>query len=358
VSDTGANIAALLPSQIADIATEGVDTLDASFNLMWMSVEQAQALGPVAVSDDDNANILDAGANISALTAAEIGDLADLGFDILDARDNTLTLSADQVRALGSMTVAGNDVAILTDTGANIVGMSIAEITALSGQGIDGLDATTNFMSMSLAKFEAASGLNFDASDLVRVNGTNGADDFRALSIGTNMFGFEGNDRLIGAQGVDLLVGGDGNDVFFGAAGHDRLFGNQGFDIMIGGDGNDWLDGQLGKDTYRGGAGADTFVFAARGHVANNFTNRDVVWDFGRGGDKVHLAGIDAVNGAGNQAFDFIGLAAFSGTAGELRYFTTSNGAVVTGDWNGDGRGDFQIYLDAVTSLNATDFIL
>ena len=51
---------------------------------------------------------------------------------------------------------------------------------------------------------------------------------------------------------------------------------------------------------------------------------------------RIDLSGIDANSGLnGNQAFSFIGTAAFSHTAGELHYAVTRAGAVVSGDVNG-----------------------
>ena len=68
----------------------------------------------------------------------------------------------------------------------------------------------------------------------------------------------------------------------------------------------------------------------------------------------VRAAYIDAIAGvSGNQAFSFIGAAAFIGVAGELRF----TGGIVSSDLNGDGNADFEIGV-AVPALNATDFVL
>ncbi len=63
---------------------------------------------------------------------------------------------------------------------------------------------------------------------------------------------------------------------------------------------------------------------------------------------------IDANTGvSGDQAFHFVGAAAFSGHAGELRF----EGGVVSGDVNGDGHADFEIGVNVAT-LSAADFVL
>jgi serralysin len=83
--------------------------------------------------------------------------------------------------------------------------------------------------------------------------------------------------------------------------------------------------------------------------------NRDQILDFVRAqGDKIDLAGIDAkTHTAHNNAFHFIGAAAFHHHDGELR----CAGGVIQGDVNGDGKADFEIHVNLAT-LIGTDFIL
>ncbi|MGE0725676.1 MAG: protease, partial [Alphaproteobacteria bacterium] len=77
--------------------------------------------------------------------------------------------------------------------------------------------------------------------------------------------------------------------------------------------------------------------------------------------DFIDLSAIDASTRiSGNQAFAFIGTAAFSGTAGQLRYDLTSipGSALVQGDTNGDRTADIEIELRGVGALTAQDFLL
>ena len=85
-----------------------------------------------------------------------------------------------------------------------------------------------------------------------------------------------------------------------------------------------------------------------------------MVHDFSRAeGDRIDLRLVDANSTRDyDQAFAFIGNAAFSGTAGELRYRQLSGNTYVLGDTNGDGVADFWIRLDGLHSLNAGDFVL
>ena len=75
--------------------------------------------------------------------------------------------------------------------------------------------------------------------------------------------------------------------------------------------------------------------------------------------DKIHLQAIDArTTMAGDQAFIFIGAAAFSNVAGQLRAEVVSGNSLVHGDVNGDAVADFSIVVADFTGLQASDFVL
>jgi hypothetical protein len=61
---------------------------------------------------------------------------------------------------------------------------------------------------------------------------------------------------------------------------------------------------------------------------------------------------------SGNQAFTFIADAAFSNTAGELRYEVSGTGLLLQGDLDGNGSADFAIFVKDAASLAGTDFNL
>ena len=61
---------------------------------------------------------------------------------------------------------------------------------------------------------------------------------------------------------------------------------------------------------------------------------------------------------AGNQAFSFIGTAAFHGVAGELRYTKDVSDTYIYGDVNGDKTADFAIRLDDAVTLLPGYFLL
>lgn len=61
---------------------------------------------------------------------------------------------------------------------------------------------------------------------------------------------------------------------------------------------------------------------------------------------------------SGNQAFTYLGTAAFTGAAGELRYIKHASDTYVYGDTNGDRKVDFAIHLDDAISLSKGYFVL
>lgn len=167
-------------------------------------------------------------------------------------------------------------------------------------------------------------------------------------------------ENLTGGQFADTLTGNTGVNRLIGMDGNDRLVGMSGDDRLEGGSGNDHLVGGAGRDVLIGGDGADLFIFGP-GHLAGTTAaTADLIIDFNAGqGDRLHLRGIDANAGtAADDAFTFIGTAAFSGTAGELRYGVGPNRVMVFGDTNGDGVADFAIRLDGVQALLESDFFL
>lgn len=257
-----------------------------------------------------------------------------------------------------------------------------------------------------------------DARDVF--DGTNQAERVYGYGGNDDLFGYGGDDTLYGGAGRDLLVGDDGADTLYGGSGSDLLAGERGNDALDGGSGYDYatyfyadagasvslatgaasdgnggadtltaiegvygskfddairgdagsneLFGNAGDDTLRGGAGqdlvvgnagADRFVFVD-GEVSATLKGADLIGDFSHGeGDRIDLSGIDAnTNAAGNQAFTFIGGAAFSGTAGELRFEVVNGETVLTGDIDGDKIADGFIRVDTDQPLVTSDFAL
>jgi len=169
---------------------------------------------------------------------------------------------------------------------------------------------------------------------------------------------FTGNFAGTGNSLDNDIYGGSGTDTLSGLDGADELRGEGGADTLLGGNGDDLLIGGTGADTSTGGAGTDTFRLSTQ-YESGLGASADRITDFASGTDVIDLGFVDAdTTAGGNQAFTFVGNAAFSSTAGELRYYDDGTDTWVQGDTNGDGMADFEIALTGVLTLVATDFIL
>ena len=172
------------------------------------------------------------------------------------------------------------------------------------------------------------------------------------------LYGQAGNDTLIGGADRDYLWGGDGNDYLSGGPGNDVLYGEAGTDTLIGGAGVDKLTGGAGADKLTGGDGADVFIYT---QVADSaLTDRDRIYDFVRGVDKLDFSGFDANTVAnGVQHFNFINASSFT-AAGQLlfSYNAGTDTGIVYGNVDNDTKADFAIYLSGVTALTDADFVL
>ncbi|MFM5949236.1 MAG: beta strand repeat-containing protein [Novosphingobium sp.] len=288
--------------------------------------------------------------------------------------------------------------------------------TLIGGLGNDVLNGGTGTDTASYAGL--ATGVTVSLAFTTQQNtGGGGLDTLTGIE---NLTGTSQNDALTGDAGNNVLIGGDGNDTLDGSAGNDTLNGGNGTDtasyassgsavtvslavtasqntggagndtlssienltgsgfadtltgssganVIDGGAGNDRISGGGSADRLIGGLGNDTFVFGAL--ADSTPAARDIIADFQgagvAGGDVIDLSGIDAITGGRDNAFSFIGSAAFHRIAGELRIdsTTTPGYTIVQGDTNGDGVADFSLALEwAVAGQpllpGATDFIL
>ena len=108
-----------------------------------------------------------------------------------------------------------------------------------------------------------------------------------------------------------------------------------------------------------GGLQADRFIFQNH-HTGATIGSADRITDFDHAeGDLIDLAQVDANTGTpANDPFSFIGTAAFSNVAGELRYEQSGGNTWVQGDTDGNAVADFMIRLDGLHTLTAADFVL
>jgi hypothetical protein len=154
--------------------------------------------------------------------------------------------------------------------------------------------------------------------------------------------------------------------LFNGAAetnGNFVIYSGAAQDVLTGGSGNDTFYGGGLSDTLTGGAGNDTFAYTSTSNSILGYS--DVINDFTLG-DLIGLSAIDANSTTvGDDAFNFIGTAAFTGSgaasAGELRFQNIiATTWQVQGDTNGDGTADLVISVNVTDAdpITAADFVL
>jgi Ca2+-binding RTX toxin-like protein len=190
------------------------------------------------------------------------------------------------------------------------------------------------------------------------INGDAGNDDVWAGGGDDTVQGAAGNDNLYGQSGNDTLRGGDGSERVYGGTGNDTLYGDNGADAVRGGE---------GLDRLYGGQQQDRFEYTAAADSGPGVATRDVIFDFEEVGsvygDRVDLAGIDAKTGvSGNQAFAFIGTAAFTG-AGQVRATNAGTDTLIQANTGGSLEPELEVAVQDGQFVQpgqwaAADFIL
>lgn len=219
-----------------------------------------------------------------------------------------------------------------------------------------------------------------------------------------SLAGSDGDDTLTGGTGSDTMVGGKGSDTYevdsatdvvleidtygyddtvlssinytlgtyvenlilsgtairgTGNALNNELTGNASNNTLSGGAGADTIFGGLGQDTMDAGADAnyDMFVFTSVADSARGAADR--ILNFNIAQDRINLSDIDADTiDSGNQYFSFLGTAAFTGAAGELRISQSGGTTYVQGDTDGDRTADLVIELAGTLTLSSANFYL
>lgn len=219
----------------------------------------------------------------------------------------------------------------------------------------------------------------YGGDDRDTMYGGNNDDTVYGEDGGDWVYGDDGDDALYGGASTDRMSGGGNNDLMYGGASGDYVNGNAGTDTMngdggrdrmsgggnsdyiYGGQDNDVISGDGGYDYMRGGGGADIFDFnsTAESSFGAGRYNRDRIFDFTSGVDRLDLRTIDAdVTASGNQVFDYRGFDDFT-DAGQVRI--TRSGSDIVIQMNTDNNLntiEAEILLLNQDVLRVGDFLL
>jgi len=355
----------------------GDDTLDggAGFDLADYATAGAGVVVDLELGEAmDGAGGFDALSGIEAVRGSALDDWLRGS-----AGDETFLLSAGADTIEGgegfdtlSFATAAGPVFVDLEGGVALGGIEIAGIDALVGSG---------FADMLLGDAEANRLQGGGGQDML--TGGAGNDTLEGGAGNDTMSGGMGGDTYLVEQAGDVVVerSGGGTDTVLttlatlalasqlealafigsgafagtGNAASNRITGGLGADTLSGLGGNDVLRGGGGADVLLGGAGTDRFV------LEQNALGASVtIADLDRSlRERIDLTLIDAIAAtAEDDAFAFIGTAAFGGVAGQLRWTDHGASRRIEGDVNGDGAADLTVLVTAVGPVAANWFLL
>lgn len=263
-----------------------------------------------------------------------------------------------------TLTAKGINGTIVTGSSIRTTFFDIDSITAKLG-------SSTDRLNYFVEAVEGRHPVNVRAEIFVQANYLNlvFAESLAApLRLNVDANGVHSNVGKFSQFGYFTATGGAGDDqmssteyysvTFTGGAGDDTLTGGSGNDILVGGVGEDVLTGGTYNSFPSSVPNTDTFVFAA-GDTAADAAHADLITDFQRSeADRIDLKAYDAIaRTVAVDAFTFIGNAAFSGKAGELRSEFQDGDTLVSGNTNDDRVADFTIRLTGEIALTAADFV-
>ena len=191
LSDTAANIDALTPTQVTGLNAIGVTRIIASGAVM-LSVADAMALETAGLAISDP-TLSDTAVNIESLTATEILGLDAIGVTTIVVTNASVSFSVAQAIALETeglkVSAPTGDFVTLSDTAANIQGLTAAQIGGLKAIGVTAIAATNASVSLSVAQTSAVTtaGLSVSApaNDIVTEHNADGSWNFHYFTTNT-----------------------------------------------------------------------------------------------------------------------------------------------------------------------------
>lgn len=359
---------------LLDVTTEAVntalggrDTVQSSItHSLGFGLEDLTLTGAVAINGtgNGNSNVITGNSANNVLSGMAGNDWlhGGAGNDQLngDGGNDTLHGDAGNDTLLG---FSGNDTLnggdgndrLLGGSGDDVLNGGTGSDTADYRTATAGVTVDIGLFSDGLAQDTGGAGID-TLVDIENLTGSNFNDRLFADHVSTTLNGGAGDDVLGAEDAAGTLNGGDGND---------QLRVGTGFGFTLnGGNGNDLLEDLVvgfERTTMNGGAGADTlngngwdsiYDYNAVSDSPAGMMSRDQIVDFeGHGasldrGEQIDLRDIDAIPGGADNAFTYIGSAAFT-AAGQLRYA----GGILQGNTIGGTAAEFEIQLVGAPTL-------
>ncbi|WP_166802380.1 calcium-binding protein [Microvirga pakistanensis] len=262
------DLAILRDSEIAEFATNNVDDVSLNASGQILGTLSPSALFSLA---DRGVTIIDASDNVLGLTLAQYNAISPVGGMKLTVADNvTLSASYDDMTILDDEQIAdmranGVDVLTLKATGQALGALTVEQISALATRGVNVFDAQDNRLTLTNAQYAVLHTIGLSAADVVTISSSAS----HVLSSQADHLTLAGN-----------ALRGTGNSL------SNKLIGNAKSNTLSGLNGNDTLGGGLGNDTLYGGRNKDVFVFDTR---PNKSSNRDTIKDFSVADDTIWL---------------------------------------------------------------------
>lgn len=305
----------------------------------------------------------------------------------ISAFSGTLAVTIDTV-APGTPVITGVTTAAITGSAEPLAQVTLFDGTTSIGSAIT---QANGLWSLPFALSAGTHALTAQATDRA---GNAGAVSASVSAV----IGTAAADALTGTAGADLMAGGAGDDTYqvdhagdvvseaagggsdtilasvshtLGAAAQIEflqaaagaaelaLTGNALANTITGGDGADVITGGGSADLLSGGLGADVFALLTLTDSRVALSGRDTIADFSAlAGDLIGLSALDANTAlAGDQAFTFIGNAAFS-AAGQVRAEVVGGNTIVSGNVDAVLGADFSVALTGAHALNGGHFQL
>ncbi len=159
VSDTASNLQFMTTAQIAALKGAGITQLvsTGAVNFTLAQVVALETVGVPASAPGASVVLSDTAANLATLTTSEIAGLPGIGISSVTTSNPSIALTVAQALGFEGINVkvsasGGAGKVSITDTAANIEGMTTAEIASLPAIGVSGINATGASVSLSVAQ--------------------------------------------------------------------------------------------------------------------------------------------------------------------------------------------------------------